>query len=231
MANDGNRRHGGGCFGRLMGLLVFLVIIGLGVAMYFVSQPQDLSDLGGYEPPAEAPASPPRDMEAVLGKAVEGSYAVTLSETELNHWLGRRLQGVQGGELGEWVKFKRVWVRLKDEVAEFIVEREIAGHVFTTSMFVQVDQVETNKGIATNISLEGGPFHESVPMPTRGGRLGQLVVPQGFLILVMPEFKKLAEALDAEKLGILRMADIRIEEKRLILDPRAPARNVEQESF
>ncbi len=216
-----------------MGMLVFLVIIGIGVAMYFVSQPQDLSDLGGYEPPAAAPASPPRDMEAVLRKSLEGAYSVTLSETELNHWLGSELKGVQQGQLAKWVVFKRVWVRLKEDVAEIIVEREIAGHPLTTSMFIQVDQVESNKGMSTNIHLHGGAFHESVPMPTRGGRFGQLVIPQGFLILVMPDFKKIAGTLDAEKLSVLRMAGIRIEDKRLVLDPRLPARTVEQapESF
>jgi hypothetical protein len=219
-------RKKGGCLGKLMGLLVLGVIAGLGAALYYISLPQDLSDIGGYAPISTTPASPPRDMRAVLEKSLEGEYSVTLSETELNHWLARELALKQGGELAEWVKLNRVWVRLREGVAEVIIERDVAGYPLTTSMFLQVEQTETAQGVSTQIHLHGGGFHEMAPRPTRGGRFGQLTVPQGFLIMVMPDFQKLAEVFETEiDLGFQRMTRIRIEDKRLMLDPKKPTRS------
>lgn len=223
-ADDGAKK--GGCLGKLFGLLVFAVLTGLLAALYFISQPADLSDIGGYMPAAEAPASPPRDIEAVLRKSIEGDYSVTLSETELNNWLARELKAEQGGELATWVSLKRVWVRLRDGVAEVIIERDVAGYPFTTSMFLQVEQVETAKGTTTQIHLHGGSFHKDVPEPTRGGRFGRLTVPQGFLILVMQDFEKIAKLFETEiDLGFSQMTRIRIEDKRIMLDPKQPSGN------
>jgi hypothetical protein len=226
MADDDEpKKKKGGCMGKLLGLLVVAVIVGLGAAIYHITLPQDLSDIGGYSPSPTTPASPPRDMRAVLSKAIEGDYSVQLSETELNHWLARELEMKQGGELAEWVTLKRVWVRLREDVAEVIIERDVAGYPLTTSMFLQVEQTETAKGISTRIHLHGGGFHEMVPIPARGGRFGQLTVPQGFLIMVMPDFRKIAEIFETEiDLGFQRMSRIRIEDKRLTLDPKKPTR-------
>lgn len=226
MANEVKEKPRGGCLRKLFGLLVFLIIIGLGASLYFMSLPQDLSDISGSNPSATSAASPPRDMEMVLTKSIEGDYSVTLSEKELNDWLGRELKLNQGGELAKWVILKRVWVRLKEDVAEVIIVREIAGREFTTSMFLQVEQTESNTGITTQIHLHGGGYSELLPIPTRGGRFGQLTVPQGFLILVMPDFQKIAALFDTEiKLGFQRMARIKIEDKRLMLDPKQPTRD------
>ena len=93
-------------------------------------------------------------------------------------------------------------------------------------MFLQVEQTETAKGLSTQIHLHGGGFHEMVPVPTRGGRFGRLTVPQGFLIMVMPDFRKIAGLFETEiKLGFEDMSRIRIEDKRLTLDPRKPTRS------
>lgn len=221
----------GGCFGKLVLLLVLLGLVGLGAALYYVPQAQDLSDISGYAPGDAVGASPPRDIEEVLRKSVEGGYAVTLSEGELNAWLLRELSLKQEGHLAEWVDLKRVWVRLREDVAEVIIEREIEGYPFTVSMFLQVEQTESSKGIATRVHLHGGGFHDVLPRPTKGGRIGKLMVPQGFLLLLMPSFQKLATVFETEiELGFEQMARIKIEDKRLVLDPTAPTRTVDRES-
>ena len=213
----------GGCIGKLLGLFVFAVYAGVGAALYYISLPQDMSDIGGSSPSLTKPASPPRDIQMVLEKSIEGDYSVQISETELNQWLARELKLKQGGELAQWVTLKRVCVRLREGVAELIIERDIAGHALTTSMFLQVEQTETAKGISTEIHLHGGGFHEMAAIPARGGRFGQLTIPQGFLILVMPDFKKIADLFGTEiDLGFQRMARIKIKDKRLMLDPKQP---------
>lgn len=221
MAKDEDKKKAkGGCLGKLMGLIVFVTIVGLGVSIYFVTQPQDLSDL------QESPATgSERDLQEVLRQAIEGDYSVRLSEKELNSWLKSQLDLNQGGELGANVTLRRVWVRLTDDVAEVIFERDVAGFPMTTSMFLQVEQLETAKGMRTNVHLHGGGYHDLLPIPTRGGRFGQLSVPQGFLNLVLPDFQKLAEVFETEiELGFEKMASIKIEDGTLVLDPSAPKR-------
>ena len=212
---------GGGCLGRLLVIGLLLGAVALGLAVFLISRPQDLSDIGGHGPQHEE--APARDMKVVLRNAVDRGYALSLSESEINRWLARELECRQGGLLGGEVKLERVWVRLDEGHAEVIMERSVRGQTFTLSMFVTVEQSEGPKGVRTEVHLHGGPYHEAMQRPMRGGRFGRLVVPQGFLILVLPAYQKLAGLFAGEIALIEEMSRIRVENKRLILDPRDPS--------
>ncbi len=222
MADRTKPKSGGGCFSTLI-LLVFLVVaIGLGAAVFFIAQPQDLSDLGGYGPAAKV--APVKDVKAVLKNSLDRGFPVTLTEADINIWLDRTLVRKQAGLLGSRVSLERVWVRLEDGFAEVIMERKILDQPFTVSMFMKVEKMEGPKGIVTEVKLDGGPYQADLPKPPRGGRFGKLVVPQGFLILIMPAYEKLAALFPEERnLGIEEMARIKIEKGKMILNPRAPA--------
>lgn len=221
MADSSKSSFIGGCFSKLALLILLAAAIGLGLAFFLATRPQDLSDLGGYGPTAKP--LPERDMKAVLKNAIDRGFAVTLSESEVNQWLGRTLQTRQGGLLKEKVTLDRVWVRLEEGRAEVIMERKFFGKPFTTSMYLQVERMEGEKGTVTEVRMHGGPYHPDVPNPPRGGRFGKLIVPQGFLLLVMPAYEKLAAVYSEElKLGFRDMSRISIEKGKLILDPREP---------
>lgn len=195
------------------------VLCGLGTAVFFVTQPQDLSDIGGYGPASAGESS--RDLRAVLRASLDRGHTLTLGETEINRWLGRTLTAKQGGPLADKISMERVCVRLEDDVAEVIMERSVFGKPFTVSMFVKVEQTEGSGGQRTVVHRHGGPYTPDLPKPMRGGRFGKLVVPQGFLILVVPAYEKLAETYREEiRLAFEEMAVIRIESNRLVLDPR-----------
>jgi len=231
MANKDDEEKKGGCFSKLLGILIFLVFAGVGVAFFFISKPQGLSDIGGYNEVAARPVSPPRDLKTVLQKSIEGGYSVTISEKEINEMLAGELEAKQGGMLAEWVSIKRVLVRLREDVAEVVVVRDVEGYPLTTSIFLQVEQNESQKGIMTQVHLHGGEFHEMLPVPPRGGRFGQLTVPQGFLVLLMPDFRKIAQVFEDEiELGFQSMGRIKIQNKRLMLDPKGPIRDSEPDS-
>jgi hypothetical protein len=220
MSDPTQPRSGGGCFSKLISLILLAAAAGLGSAVYFVAQPQDLSDLGGHG--AQPAAGSARDMKAVLKNAIDRGYPVTLSEEEINRWLGETLAVKQGGLLESHATFERVWVRLEDGTAEVIMERKLMGRPFTVSMFLQIEQLEGPKGISTEVKLHGGPYHPDFPNPPRGGRFGQLVVPQGFLLLVVPAYRNLTSLFPEEiNLGFEEMSRIKIEDGRLVLDPRA----------
>ncbi len=222
MAESSKPKSGGGCLNRLVVLFLLVLAAGLGVAVFFIAQPQDLSDIGGYGPSAKTVV--PRDMKTVLRNSLDRGFPVTLTEMEINQWIGRTLTAKQGGLLGGQVSLERVWVRLEDGRAEIIMERKIMGIPFTVSMYVKIEQLLGPKGAHTEVQLHGGQFNENIPMPLVGGRFGKLLVPQGFLLLIRPSYEKLAAVFKEEiHLAFEEMARIKIERKHLVLDPREPS--------
>lgn len=222
-------RSSGGCLRRLMVLIVFLGLAGLGAAAYFVAQPQDLGDIDGRGPAAVG--KPGRNLLAVLRNSLKDGYELSLSEEEINLHLRDTLAMEQGGLLAKWVSLDDVAVRLEDDRAEIIQVRSILGRPLTVSMYVRVVQTELPTGtVRTEIVPNGGPYHDSVNRPMIGGRYGRLPIPEGFLLLVLPSFEKLAGVYrDAEGSSpsreidfIEEMVRIRIEDGRLVLDPRGP---------
>ncbi len=219
MAEPSKFKSGGGCFSKLLLLILLAAAVGLGAAIFYAIQPQDLTDLGGHGPATGI--LPERDLKVVLQNAIDRGYPVTLSEAEINQWLGRTLATKQAGFLEGKVTLDRVWVRLEEERAEVIMERHFLGKSFTVSMYLQVEQVEDLKGPLLNITPSGGPYLKDYPYPPRGGRFGKLVVPMGFLHLVMPAYQKLPALFPGEiTLAFTKMARIRIEKGNLVLDPR-----------
>ncbi|MFT3991346.1 MAG: hypothetical protein QM680_08035 [Luteolibacter sp.] len=217
--NPTPQKSKGGCFSRLVGWFLCLILAGFGALIYFVYQPQKLDDLGGYRATAKEIADE-RDVSGILKLAVERGFPVTLTEGQINRWLSQRLQTRQGGLAEAAVKLKHVWVRLEDGRMEIITERELAGRPFTLSMYLGVSEIETAKGRSKEVRLHGGPYSTEMPEVLRGGRFGKVVVPQGFLILVLPEYKKLAEVFTEElNFGAHEMSRIEIKKGKLVLTP------------
>ncbi len=208
---------GGGCFSKLLFLILLIAAGGFVSAIYHVTQPQELADLSG------AKKLPERDMKVILKNAIDRSYPLTLSEAEINQWLARTLVTRQGGVMEGRVTLDRVLIRLEEDRAEVIMERRVLGRPFTVSMYLKVEKAEDATGIVTNFKPNGGPYHKDYPRPPQGGRFGKLVVPEGFLYLVFPAYQKLAALFPEEiDLAFTNMARVRIEKGKLVLDPREP---------
>jgi len=213
-------KSGGGCLGLLVKLFMLVFLAGLGAAVFYIAQPQDLTDVGGYGPAAAMAQR--KDLKATLQRSLDLGHEVTLTEEDINGYLNRTLATKQGGLLGSQVSLDGAWVRLEDGRLEVVLERRIFGQPLTISTYVQISQTVAPTGDHnTDIVLHCGPYIKDVP-PNRGGRFGQLVVPEGFLYLVLPSFQKLAANYQDEFGLLARMARIRIEKDKLILDPREP---------
>jgi hypothetical protein len=211
-AQDGSKAKAG-CFSRL---LSFLLVSGLGVAIYCLSQPQDLSDL-------EVARSPARDIKAALAEAVRSNKPLTLSEEEINRWLAQELVVKQGGLLAQDVSLDRVSIRLENQRAEVILLRHCFGYPFTVSMYLKIERSLDAEGSLTRILPTGGPYHVDYPYPRIGGRFGKLVLPQGYLHLVLPSYQSLAAEFSEEiELAVVKMWKVRIEPHQITLDPREP---------
>jgi len=202
--------------------LLVLAAAGLGVAAYFIAQPQDLSDIHGYA--ADSRPQSPRNLKQQLQNSLDRGYPVTFTEGEVNRWLLSTLQTKQGGLLTDRVALVGVWLRLEDGRAEVVLERKLLGRAFTVSMYLQVEQFESEQGSTTEVQFHGGEFHPYLPFPKCGGRFGRLPVPQGFLHLVMPAFKTLAALFPEEiRLGFSVMPRVKFADGSLSFDPRGPS--------
>lgn len=209
-----------GCLSRLFSLFLFLAAVGLFVALFYVTQPQDLSDIKGY---GVSSSTPPRDLTLALRNAQDRGYPLTITEGDLNTWLSHTLATKQTGLLESQVKFKGVAIRLEKDRAEVILERTIFGRPFTSSMYLRIEKMETTSGRETLVHRDGGEYIKDLPKLKKGGRLGQLVVPQGVLVLLLPSFGELKSQFSDEiELAIEQMARVTIEDEKLVLDPREP---------
>jgi hypothetical protein len=217
MAVHYETQSGGGCLSKLFFILLIVPVLLVGTLIYNAALPQDLSDIGGYNPNTQS--SKPRDIKSVLENSLKRDMTVILSEAEVNLWLKENLVAKQGGEFGKHVSLDAIWVRFEDGYAEVVMQRTIMGTPFTSSMYVQINQMlDQNK---VELSLHGGPYLKDFPMLKRGGKFGRLEVPQGFLLLVLPGYKKLAAALPEElELAFTRIARCRFERDRIAFDPR-----------
>ena len=115
MAEDKNPpppKPKGSCLGKLMALFSFAGVAGLGVAVFFITQPQDLSDIKG-RPSGLTPPPKTRDLRTVLQNSVDRSYPLTLTEEEINLYLRQTLAAKQGGALGSQVSLDAVSVRIE----------------------------------------------------------------------------------------------------------------------
>src|SRR5688500_4219463 len=102
----------GSCLGKLVSLFSFAGVAGLGVAVWFVAQPQDMSDLKGTLP---APVgTKARDLRVVLKNALNQSFPLSLTEEEINLYLKQSLAAKQGGFLEKFVTLEDVRVRLEE---------------------------------------------------------------------------------------------------------------------
>jgi len=235
MSDDGKKgKRKGGCISRLATLFAFLGLAALAAALYFIAQPQDTSDIEGVGPGAVGKRV--RDLKVVLEKSREDGYPVTLSEEEINLYLRETLESKQGGLLADQVSLDEVMVRLEEGKAEVVLVRRVAGRPFTVSLFVQADSYELPDGtIQREISMSGGPYHDTIPRPLIGGRFGRIQVPQGFIrFLTLESFSRLASVYrdpsskePALELDLIEdMSRIEIHEGRLELDPRANTREL-----
>lgn len=218
MGESSKKESGRGCLGKIGLLFLIALFMGVLVAGYYVGIPQNLEEIGGYRAEESAVA---RDLVVVLEKSLKNGHSLALTEAEINRWLSRTLVARQGGLASELVTLDGVWVRLMDGYAEIIQERTILGHTITVSAFVGIERTEEAGRVQKQVHLHAGPYHEDVPRPVRGGRFGSLVVPQGFLVFIMPSLQSLAEVFKKEiELGFEEMSVTRFEKRRLILHPR-----------
>ena len=181
--------------------------------------PQDIWNIEGYGEGAQSQQA--RDLTAVLRESVERGHEITISEEELNRWIGSTLKIKQKGLLGFAVKINGLGIRLSEGEAEIVMERSFLGIKSTLSMYMQVEVEADHMSSSKEVLLHGGPITESFPALKRGGRFGRLTVPQGYLYLVKPAFFQLGDIYKEElEMAFRKMHNIQLQDGKVVLTPR-----------
>ena len=201
----------------LLFALILLIFLITSIVLSFL--PQDLSDLEGRSAEGEV-AAPSRNIQRMLENAANQGLVTTLTEEEINLWLASQIQGQQDGLLKGQVSYRGCWVRFREGFVELIIEREAFNRTHTIAMNVEIEQLlEEGNKISTKIDW-------------RGGRLGQLPVPQGYLLLVMPGYEELARVLKPEVSSLRSLlegkATVEISEGKVTFTPRSSGNDILQ---
>lgn len=204
--SDEKKQMNSGCLHRLAKWFIKTMLIALSLVVVLIFIPQDISDI--------AVADHSRELLPVFQNSVKGEYEVKISEGELNAYLKKTL-ALQGVD--------QVLVRLEDGRTEIILVKKIFGRNFTESIFLRVEQMaDLNGSMHHDILLDGGKFPGTNML--KGGRLGRLTLPQGFIRLYLSSFDKLASVLKQEiHHGIEEMITVKFQPDELVLDPKLPA--------
>ena len=178
----------------LLGNLIFIftlsIILGIGWVVYQTWLPQDLSDLPGYRQADVAPNIP-----ELLRQANKKNAALTLTESDVNRYLASTLKASQNGILSPLARPNGVGIRFHDNYMEIIIERRIGiSTLQTVSMYITIVQEVAGNSSLPVTRLEFCDSAEKNNVVSRGGTLGRLVVPQGYMIVLRPAFENLAHA-------------------------------------
>ncbi len=178
----------------LLGNLIFVftisIILGIGWVVYQTWIPQNLSDLSGYRQADVAPNIP-----ELLRQANKKNAALTLTENDVNRYLASTLKASQNGILSPLARPNGVGIRFHDNYMEIIIERRIGiSTMQTVSMYVTVVQEAAGTSPLPVTRLEFCASVDKNNVVSRGGTLGRLVVPQGYMIFLRPAFENLAQA-------------------------------------
>lgn len=159
------------------------------------------------QPPQELKGNAkPRDLVDDLKQAViKGSGLVEISEGELNRHLARVLSARANAKLDPWVKFERLHVDLKPEVAEVTLVWDLHGHRSTATVDLKVSRLEK----VFRVEVVGGAY-------------GHLRVQRGLLRPLSPVLQSLSGTLHEEIQALFHMNEVRIAQDKLVLDPRFP---------
>lgn len=186
----------------MMTVFLALVAIAMLVAVAFVMMPKDMSAVKGYPIDPMAAKSTPRNiLKELQTMLLKRDSDLVLSEAEVNQYLNHRLQGQQEGALAPIVKFKGVYADFSPDVAEFILEREIFG--FPITMTSQV-VAERSRGFVLKPS---------------GWTIGKIELSGNRnLKPVIDSFVRLRQSFQDEYEAVKRMADVRFEQDKLVID-------------
>lgn len=161
-----------------MGFIILLV-----TTIVRMWEPQPLRDIAGYTDNGAA-----RDLSLLIQNA-QGN-PVTITEGELNRYLRDTCRLRQTGIFSIIAQAQGVAVRIHDGYAELVIDRILGANMHQTTA-VNLTFHQENKHGRPVLSIEfrgGSPILGRMP---RGGRIGQVAIPQKHIQMLKPALETL----------------------------------------
>lgn len=164
-------------------LLFLSFTLVLGMLLFNMWIPQDMSDIAGYSDKGTS-----RDIAAAIRSA--GGKEIVFSEGELNRYLRATCRLRQTGLFSIISKCNGIGVRIHDGYAEIIIDRIIGSNLHQTTGVHLSFRRETEHGRpVVKVDFCGGaPLLGNMP---RGGTIGKVNVPQHHIRMLKPALETL----------------------------------------
>ena len=173
-------------FWAMMALLLFVTfIITMIVITVRMWQPQDLSDIEGYND-----TIPSRNLERLICRKAPLREVIVIPEADINRYLRDTCRIRQDGFFSIFSQGHGIAFRFHDGYAELIIDR-VFGHDShqTTAVNISFTREVTDEQPKLNVALRGGsPIFGTIH---RGGRIGKLAIPQRHITILQPALESL----------------------------------------
>lgn len=173
-------------FWSFLATTLFIIFIGTLVMLVVnIWKPQDMRDIAGYTDKGTA-----RDIAVALNNA--NGAEIIFTEGEVNRYLRDTCRLRQTGIFSVIANAQGVAIRMHDGYAELIIDRMLSTHFHQTTAVNLTFVQELDHGRPRlKMEMRGGePIMGSLP---RGGRVGQLAVPQRYMQMLRPALDTIAD--------------------------------------
>ena len=179
--------------------LASLILVGMvGLLVYLMFQPEDLSDVKGYKDGVPEKQEVPNLLNR-LARNVSADREIVFTEEEINHYVERLVSIKQTGALADAATFDGVAVRLEADQASIVFDRTVWGRKHTVAIELRAY------------------FDETWKTEILGGKIGQLHVPKGTMRLVQPSLNALGKVFSQELKIISNSGDLSFLPGKLIV--------------
>ena len=168
-------------------IVFFLFICPLTCVTVRMWQPQDISDIEGYNDNI-----PSRNLTRLICNKTAAGEPIIIREDDVNRYLRDTCCIKQDGFFSIFAEARGMAFRFHEGYAEFIIERAFGPLTRQTTTVNITCYIETVNGQPElKAELHGGePVFGSVP---RGGSIGKVAIPQRHIVILQPALESLRD--------------------------------------
>ena len=166
-----------------------------------------LDQIDGREPILKGRLTKTPQLPQRLSNSVKDNRRVIFKEDELNAWLSRRIRVKQEGLANIYIKNSHIWVNLKKDEMELVIEREMPNE----------------RSHLTILRLKFASYERGYTIHPYSAHIGHVDTPGGFARLITPVYKALADELfeDLAPYHDRKIGNITVEDGRITISPRS----------
>ncbi len=172
----------------IVAVIIFLFLAGsLIIVCLLMWIPRQLNDIKGLHDD-----TPVHDLFATMRQTDGAPQYYSFSESELNRYLKQTCRMRQKGALSIVAHPAQLALKIHDGYGELIITRVIGSHLYHT-ISVYVSFSYSGEHAQRRVSLELLPAGEDTGLFPRGGRIGQLPIPQRYMQMILPSLESLLD--------------------------------------